>query len=71
MTLKDISNVISPSTNIIICQSKEYENVALYMKSNLLSSNDFKVLVQKSDSFAAILVDGIFARDNNLCIYIY
>lgn len=71
MNLKDVSNVISTSTNIIICQRIEYENVALYMKSNLLSSNEFKGLVEKSDRFAYMIVDSIFARDNNLCMCIY
>ena len=39
MTLKDVSKVISKSTYIIICQRIEYENVALYMESNGLSTN--------------------------------
>ena len=71
MTLKDISNIISASKYIIICQRIEYDNVALYMKSNVLSSNEFKGLVENSDSFAYMLVNGIFAQDNNLCISIY
>ena len=71
MTLKDVSNVISTNTDIIICQRIEYENVALYMKSNLLSSNEFKGLVEKSDRFASMLVDSIFGNDDNLCICIY
>lgn len=71
MTLKDISNVISTSTDIIICQRIEYDNVALYMKSNLLSSDEFKGLVEKSDSFACMIVYDVFACDNNLCICIY
>ena len=71
LTLKDISNVISISTDIIICQRIEYDNVKLPMKSNTLSYDEFKWLVEKSDRFACMLVDGIFARDNNLCIYIY
>ena len=71
MTLKDISNVISTSTDIIICQRIEYDNVALYMKSNVLSKNEFKGLVEKSDRFAHMLVDDIFSRDDNLYICIY
>ena len=71
MTLKDISNFISTSTDIIICQRIEYMNVALPMKSNVLSTNEFKGLVEKSDRFALMLVEGIFARDNNLYICIY
>ena len=71
MTLKDVSKVISTTAYIIICQRIEYENVALYMKSNVLSTNEFKGLVEKSDRFAYMLVDGIFARDNNLYIYMY
>ena len=71
MTLKDISNVISKSTYIIICQRIEYDNVALYMKSNVLSTNEFKGLVEKSDRFAHMLVDDIFGRDDNLYICIY
>ena len=71
MTLKDISKVISTSTYIIICQRIEYENVALAMKSNVLLTNEFKGLVEKSDRFACMLVDGIFSRDNNLYICIY
>lgn len=71
MTLKDISNVISQSTNIIICQRIEYENVALYMKSNALSKNEFKGLVEKTDRFASMIVECIFVRDNNLYISIY
>lgn len=71
MTLKDISNVISASTHIIICQRIEYENQALYMNSNSLSSNEFKELVEKSDRFAYMLVDSIFACDDNLYICIY
>lgn len=71
MALKDVSKVISKSTYIIICQRIEYENVALYMKSNVLSTNGFKGLVEKSDRFASMLVDSIFGRDDNLYICIY
>lgn len=71
MTLKDVSKVISKSTYIIICQRIEYENVALYMKSNVLSTKEFKELVEKSDRFASMLVDSIFGRDDNLYICIY
>ena len=71
MTLKDVSNVISAHTDIIICQRIKYDNVALPMKSNVLSTNEFNGLVEKSDRFASMLVDGIFARDNNLYICIY
>lgn len=71
MTLKDVSKVISKSTYIIICQRIEYENVALYMKSNVLSTNEFKGLAEKSDRFASMLVDSIFGRDDNLYICIY
>lgn len=71
MTLKDISNVISTSTDIIICQRIEYDNVKLPMKSNTLSYDDFKWLVEKSDRFAYMLVEDIFNKDNNLCICIY
>lgn len=72
MTLKDISKVISTSTDIIICQRIEYENnVALYMKSNVLSTNEFNGLVEKSDRFAYMLVEFISASDNNLYIGIY
>ena len=71
MTLKDVSKVISKSTYIIICQRIEYENVALYMKSNVLSTNEFKGLFEKSDGFASMLVDSIFGRDDNLYICVY
>ena len=72
ITLKDISNVISTSTDIIICQRIEYENnVALHMKSNVLSANELKGLIEKSDRFARMLVEGIFTKDNNLYICIY
>ena len=71
MTLKDISNVISTSTDIIICQSIKYDNAILPMKSNVLLYDEFKWLVEKSDRFACMLVDGIFARDNNLYICVY
>lgn len=71
MALKDVSKVISKSTYIIICQRIEYENVALYMKSNVLSTNEFKGLVEKSDRFASMLVDSIFGRDDNLYICVY
>ena len=68
MTLKDISNVISTSTDIIICQRIEYDNVKLPMKSNTLSYDEFKWLVEKSDRFAHMLVEDIFSKDNNLYI---
>lgn len=71
MTLKDISNVISTSTDIIICQRIEYDNVKLHMKSNTLSYNEFKWLVEKSDRFAYMLVENMFNKDNNLYICIY
>lgn len=71
MTLKDISNVISSSTDIIICQRIEYDNAKLPVKSNKLSTDEFKWLVEKSDRFAFMLVESIFARDNNLYICIY
>ena len=56
MTLKDVSNFISAYTHIIICQRIEYENVALYMKSIVLSTYEFKGLVEKSDRFAYMTV---------------
>lgn len=71
MTLKDISNVISISTDIIICQRIEYDNVNLPMKSNKLSYDEFKWLVEKSDRLACMLVEDIFNKDNNLYICIY
>lgn len=71
MTLKDISNVISTSTDIVICQRIEYDNAKLPMKSNKLSYDEFKWLVEKSDRFAHMLVDDIFASDDNLYICIY
>lgn len=71
MTLKDISNVISTSTVIIICQRIEYDNAKLPMKSNTLSYDEFKWLVEKSDRFANMLVEDIFNKDNNLYICIY
>lgn len=71
MTLKDISNVISTSTDIIICQRIEYDNVKLAMKSNTLSYDEFNWLVEKSDRFACMLVEDIFNKDNNLYICIY
>lgn len=71
MTLKDLSRVVDANTVIIICQRIQYENVALYMKSNVLSTDEFKGLVEKSDRFAFMFVEGIFARDNNLYICIY
>ena len=71
MTLKDLSRVVDSNTYIIICQRIEYDNAKLPMKSNTLSYDEFKRLVEKSDRFASMLVDGIFARDNNLYICIY
>lgn len=71
MTLKDISNVISTTTDIIICQGIEYDNAELPMKSNKLSYDEFKWLVEKSDRFAYMLVEFISASDNNLYIGIY
>lgn len=71
MTLKDVSNVISTTTYIIICQRIEYDNVALPMKSNALSLSEFKELVEKSDRFAYMLVGFISASNNNLYIGIY
>ena len=70
-TLKDISNVISTSTDIIICKRIEYDNVKLPMKSNVLSASEFKELVEKSDSLSYMLVEVIFNKDNilNICIY--
>lgn len=71
MALKDISNVISTSTDIIICQRIEYDNVKLPMKSKTLSYDEFNWLVEKSDRFAYMLVEDIFSKDNNLYICIY
>lgn len=71
MTLKDLSRLVDLNTDIIICQRIKYDNENLHMKSNKLSYDEFKWLVEKSDRFACMLVDGIFARDNNLCICIY
>ena len=71
LTLKDISNVISTSTDIIICQRIKYENVNLPMKSKTLSYDEFKWLVEKSERLASMLVDFISASDNNLYIGIY
>jgi hypothetical protein len=71
MTLKDISNVISTSTDIIICQRIEYDNAKLPMKSKTLSYDEFMWVVEKSDRFAHMLVEDIFSKDNNLYICIY
>lgn len=71
MTLKEISNVISSATDIIICQRIKYDNAKLPMKSNTLSYDEFKWLVEKSDRFACMLVEDIFNKDNNLYICIY
>ena len=71
MTLKDISIVISKSTDIIICQRIKYDSANLPMKSKTLSYDEFKWLVEKSDRFASMLVDFISASDNNLYIGIY
>ena len=71
MKLKDISNVISTPTDIIICQRIEYDNVKLHMKSKTLSYDEFKWIVEKSDRFAYMLVEFISASDNSLYIGIY
>ena len=71
MTLKEISKVISTSTDIVICQRIKYENVNLPMKSKTLSYDEFKWLVEKSERLASMLVDFISASDNNLYIGIY
>ena len=71
MTLKDISNVISTSTYVIIFQRIEYDNAKLPMKSKTLSYDEFKWLVEKSERLASMLVDFISASDNNLYIGIY
>lgn len=71
MTLKDISNVISISADIIICQRIEYDNVKLPMKSKTLSYDEFKWIVEKSDRISCMLVEDIFSKDNNLYICIY
>ena len=71
MTLKDISNVISTSTDIIICQRIKYDNAKLPMKSETLSYDEFKWMVEKSDIFAYMIVEFISASDNNLYIGIY
>ena len=41
------------------------------MKSNTLSYNEFKWLVEESDRFAYMLVEDIFNKDNNLYICIF
>lgn len=71
MTLKDLSRVVDSNTDIIICQRIKYDNVNLPMKSNRLSYDEFKWLVEKSDIFSSMLLDSIFSRDNNLYICIY
>lgn len=71
MTLKDLSRVVDANTDIIICQRIKYDNSNLPMKSNKLSYDEVMWLVEKSDIFASMLVDSIFARDNNLYICIY
>ena len=71
MTLKEISKVISTSTDIVICQRIEYDNAKLPMKSSTLSYDEFNWLVEKSDRFECMLVEYIFTKDNNLYICIY
>lgn len=71
MTLKDLSIVVDAKTDIIICQRIKYDNANLPMKSNKLSYDEFKWLVEKSDRFAHMLVEFISASDNNLYIGIY
>lgn len=71
MALKDLIRVVDANTDIIICQRIKYDNANLSMKSNKLSYDEFKWLVEKSDRLACMLVDGIFACDSNLYICIY
>lgn len=71
MTLKDLSIVVDAKTDIIICQRIKYDNANLPMKSNKLSYDEFKWLVEKSDIFAYMLVEFISASDNKLYIGIY
>lgn len=71
MTLKDLSRVVDANTDIIICQRIKYDNANLPMKSNELSYDEFKWLVEKSDIFAYMLVEFISASDNKLYIGIY
>lgn len=71
MTLKDLSRVVDANTYIIICQRIKYDNANLPMKSKTLSYDEFKWLVEKSDSLACKLVEDIFSQDNNLYIGIY
>lgn len=71
MTLKDLSRVVDANTDIIICQRIKYDNANLPMKSNKLSYDEFKWLVEKSDRLASMLVDCILACDNNLYICIF
>ena len=47
MTLKDLSRVVDANTDIIICQRIKYDNASLPMKSNKLSYDEFKWLVEK------------------------
>ena len=68
MTLKDLSRVVDANTDIIICQRIKYDNVNLPMKSNKLSYDEFKWLVEKSDRLAHMLVEDMFNKDNNLYI---
>lgn len=71
MTLKDLSRVVDANTDIIICQRIKYDNAKLPMKSNKLSYDEFKWLVEKSDIFSYMSVEFISASDNNLYIGIY
>lgn len=71
LTLKDLSRVVDAKTDIIICQRIKYDNANLPMKSNKLSYDEFKWLVEKSDIFAYMLVEFISASDNKLYIGIY
>lgn len=72
MTLKDLSRVVGTSSYVIICSRTKFDNnVTLHQKSNMLLVTEFKELIEKSDTLANMLVECVFARDNNLYIVIY
>lgn len=71
MTVKDLSRVVGTSSYIIICTQTKFDNVTLAQKTNMLLVTEFKELIEKSDTLANMLVECVFARDNNLYIAIY
>lgn len=69
MTVEDMCSIMGNIGNVIVCTNIFYSNeLVLLQKTNPISMNDFKKLVERSKEFANKHVFRFTVENNNLCL---